>query len=94
MVEKLGAAGARCWRNGSCTFVPAVPADAPLDATGAGDTFAGAFLTGFLRGYPPEQCLKYGNTAARLVLDLPGTGFAPGAFSGFTADFVRNPQGQ
>jgi sugar/nucleoside kinase (ribokinase family) len=80
VVEKLGAAGARCWQNGECTFVPAVPVAAPLDATGAGDTFAGAFLTGWLSKQSLKNCLDRGNTAARLVLDIPGTAFTKGMF--------------
>jgi 2-dehydro-3-deoxygluconokinase len=37
-----------------------------VDATGAGDTFCGAFLARTLAGDPPEQAARYANVAAAL----------------------------
>ncbi len=34
-----------------------------VDAVGAGDSFNAGFLHGYLRGWPVEQCLQYGNLA-------------------------------
>ncbi|MFN4017926.1 MAG: sugar kinase [Reyranella sp.] len=38
----------------------------PVDATGAGDTFDGAFLTRLLAGDAPEKAARYANVAAAL----------------------------
>lgn len=38
----------------------------PVDATGAGDTFDGAFLTRLLAGDDPERAARYANVAAAL----------------------------
>lgn len=38
----------------------------PVDATGAGDTFCGAFLARILAGDPPEPAARYANIAAAL----------------------------
>jgi 2-dehydro-3-deoxygluconokinase len=37
-----------------------------LDATGAGDTFDGAFLSRLLEGDDPETAARYANVAAAL----------------------------
>ena len=37
-----------------------------VDATGAGDTFCGAFLARVLAGDTPEQAARYANVAAAL----------------------------
>ncbi|MFZ5816609.1 MAG: sugar kinase [Bacillota bacterium] len=39
---------------------------ATVDATGAGDTFDGAFVTQLLRGAPPAEAARYANAAAAL----------------------------
>ena len=51
--------------------VPAVPTDI-VDATGAGDLFAGAFLWGLTNGYDLETCGKMGNVAASEVISHIG----------------------
>ncbi|WP_376090076.1 sugar kinase [Roseomonas sp. CCTCC AB2023176] len=38
----------------------------PVDATGAGDTFAGALLARLIAGDPPEEAARYANVAAAL----------------------------
>lgn len=35
----------------------------PVDAVGAGDSFNAGFLHGYIRGWPMERCLQYGNLA-------------------------------
>ncbi|MDR1789255.1 MAG: adenosine kinase, partial [Opitutaceae bacterium] len=52
---KMGADGAWVARGGELHRVAPVRADA-LDSTGAGDTWAGAFLFGLLRGRPLPEC--------------------------------------
>ena len=51
--------------------VPAVPTEI-VDATGAGDLFAGAFLWGLTNGYDLETCAKMGNVAASEVISHIG----------------------
>lgn len=50
---------------------PAVPTRV-VDATGAGDLFAGAFLWGLVEGYDPETCGMMGNIAASEVISHIG----------------------
>ncbi len=80
IVEKQGEKGASAWQSGAETRC-AARADKAFAATGAGDTFAGAFLSAWLRGKSLADCLGFGNDAARLVLDVPGTGFKPERFA-------------
>ena len=58
-------AGADHWH------VPAVPTRV-VDATGAGDLFAGAFLWGLSHGHAPEMCGRMGNLAASEVISHIG----------------------
>ena len=57
--------------GGEETHVPAVPTDI-VDATGAGDLFAGAFLWGLCEGHPLEICARMGNVAASEVISHIG----------------------
>ncbi|MEJ1993383.1 MAG: PfkB family carbohydrate kinase, partial [Maritimibacter sp.] len=50
---------------------PAVPTKV-VDATGAGDLFAGAFLWGLSEGYDLETCGIMGNIAASEVISHLG----------------------
>ncbi|MBK5927216.1 adenosine kinase [Rhodobaculum claviforme] len=51
--------------------VPAVPTRV-VDATGAGDMFAGAFLWGLTHGHDPETSARMGNLAASEVISHIG----------------------
>ncbi len=51
--------------------VPAVPTQV-VDATGAGDLFAGAFLWGLTQGHDLETCARMGNIAASEVISHLG----------------------
>ncbi|MEU8550753.1 sugar kinase [Streptomyces roseoverticillatus] len=53
---------------------PSVDVVAPV---GAGDAFAAGFLSGTLRGLPPEQCLRHGHLMAAAALTAPGDVAAP-----------------
>ena len=57
--------------DGQRWHVPAVPTDI-VDATGAGDLFAGAFLWGLSNGHDLEVCGKMGNLAASEVISHIG----------------------
>jgi len=62
----LGKDGAMVATADGCRLVsPQVTVDA-VDATGAGDTFSGAFLAEWLRGGDPYEAAAYGNVAAAL----------------------------
>ena len=63
--------GVHVLSDGQRWHVPAVPTDI-VDATGAGDLFAGAFLWGLTHGYGLEVCAKMGNLAASEVISHIG----------------------
>ena len=44
----------------------------PLDSTGAGDLFAGAFLTGFVNDWDRLKCAQFANFAASKIITLHG----------------------
>jgi len=54
---KLGARGARLLWHDREWAVPPYPV-APIDTTGAGDSFDAGFIYEWLRGGSPEQCLQ------------------------------------
>ncbi len=63
--------GVHILSQGQRWHVPAVPTDI-VDATGAGDLFAGAFLWGLANGHDLEVCGKMGNLAASEVISHIG----------------------
>jgi 2-dehydro-3-deoxygluconokinase len=66
VVVKLGAAGALlALADGTRALLPPHRV-AAVDATGAGDAFAGAFLARHLAGDPPLAAARYANAAAAL----------------------------
>jgi 2-dehydro-3-deoxygluconokinase len=62
---KMGSDGALLARPGSKIRIAPHKVEA-VDATGAGDTFDGAFLTRLLEGDDPETAARYANVAAAL----------------------------
>lgn len=62
---KCGAEGARVFWSGQTATVPA-HAVTPIDATGAGDCFDGAFLARLLAGDTPDVAARYAAVAAAL----------------------------
>ncbi len=66
-----GENGAHVLCDGKHVHVPAVPTDI-VDATGAGDLFAGAFLWGLTQGRDLESCARMGNLAASEVISHIG----------------------
>lgn len=63
--------GAHILAGGHRWHVPAKPTEI-VDATGAGDLFAGAFLWGLTHGHPFEVCGRMGNLAASEVISHIG----------------------
>lgn len=63
--------GAHVLTGGQHWHVPAVPTQV-VDATGAGDLFAGAFLWGLGAGHTPETCARMGCIAASEVISHIG----------------------
>lgn len=64
--------------NGEEEWVPALPVNS-VDATGAGDVFAAAFIVGSLRDWPLRQRMAFGNLCAGLaVQQVGGSLAAPG----------------
>lgn len=72
IVVKLGKRGALTFTGGSIHRAE-TQAVTPLDTTGAGDAFAAAFLTAWVRKKSLPECTSLGNKAARIVLDVAGT---------------------
>lgn len=54
--------------NGGAQSVPAVPVAAPVDTTGAGDSFNGAYLAARLAGDPPPQAAARAHRVAAAVV--------------------------
>ncbi|MEF3048600.1 adenosine kinase [Pseudotabrizicola sp. L79] len=63
--------GAHILSDGQRWDVPAVPTQI-VDATGAGDLFAGAFLWGLTHGHDLETCARMGNVAASEIISHIG----------------------
>lgn len=66
-----GAGGAHILSEGRHWHVPAIPTKI-VDATGAGDLFAGAFLWAITNGYDLETAGKMGNVAASEIISHIG----------------------
>jgi sugar/nucleoside kinase (ribokinase family) len=70
-VVKLGGEGSLVRTKGQTYTVPVfrVPV---ADTTGAGDSYAGGFLYGWLRGWSPERCGELGSRVAALTVSQIG----------------------
>lgn len=55
-------------RAATKVLVPAVAGATAVDTTGAGDTFAAAFLCGLLEGKSLEECGRFANAAASVTI--------------------------
>ncbi|MGB2994089.1 MAG: sugar kinase [Paenisporosarcina sp.] len=65
VVLKVGKEGAIVATRKKRTHIPGFAVDA-IDATGAGDTFDGAFVSRLSEGAEPEEAARYANAAAAL----------------------------
>ena len=71
VVLKKGAQGAVVFADGDRIAVPAVQANV-VDPTGAGDVFAGTFLTGLLKRWGIKASAKFAAEAAARSVERPG----------------------
>ncbi|MGQ9531306.1 MAG: carbohydrate kinase family protein [Desulfotomaculales bacterium] len=77
VVVRRGALGATIFTARREWAVPPVPTEV-VDTTGAGDVFNAAFLAGFLRGHPLEECGRLAARAAAASLKGYGRTRYPG----------------
>lgn len=68
----LGPNGSLVATGGNVVRAPAVPVHRVVDTTGAGDSYAGGFLFGFLAGYEPRRCAEIGALAASEIVSHLG----------------------
>ena len=68
---KLDDEGAYLYADGEGTHFP-TSARTVVDATGAGDAYAGAFLAAWLRGAPPAEAARGANRLAGWVVERFG----------------------
>ncbi len=66
-----GEHGCHILTQGNRWHIPAIPTNV-VDATGAGDLFAGAFLWGMAEGFDMETCGRMGNIAASEIISHLG----------------------
>jgi sugar/nucleoside kinase (ribokinase family) len=71
VVVKLGGKGSVVLHGGERFAIPVFPV-AVADTTGAGDTYAGGFLYGWLRGLGPAACGELGSRMAALTVGQVG----------------------
>lgn len=71
VIVKLGGQGSVVLHKGERYQVPIYPA-AVADTTGAGDTYAGGFLYGYLRGLGAQKCGELGSRLAALTVGQVG----------------------
>ena len=71
-IVKVGKAGSWLKRGEEVQFVEPWPAD-PVDATGAGDTYAAGFLYADAQGLPLKACGEIGSIIAAKVVEVIGT---------------------
>ncbi|MCF0178300.1 MAG: adenosine kinase [Bacteroidales bacterium] len=71
-VVKVGKDGAMVKSGDEFHFMEAKPA-VKIDATGAGDTFAGGFLYGYAMDKPLDVCLEIASIIAAKVVEVIGT---------------------
>ena len=64
--------GAIAMQGGARHEVSAAPVEKVIDTTGAGDLFAAGFLTGYVRGKSPADCLALGAVCAAEVISHYG----------------------
>lgn len=61
----LGAHGAAAWVGDQCIYFPGISVN-PVDTTGAGDIFHGAFIFALLQNWSLEKIMSFANAAAGL----------------------------
>lgn len=72
VIVRNGAENALVASDGGAVSVPAEKVPNPLDPTGAGDSFSGAYLAARLSGLPVEAAAKQAHRVAAIVIQHPG----------------------
>ncbi|RRD95693.1 carbohydrate kinase family protein [Clostridiales bacterium COT073_COT-073] len=76
IVTTLGKDGSICYlkhKNGVIKKeIPIYPLEEIVDATGSGDAYISGFIYGYLNGYEPDDCCKFGSAMAYFVLQKEG----------------------
>lgn len=72
-IVKLGARGALLMRNGEKIHVEAMPVEAVVDTTAAGDFYAAGVMYGIMQGYSLRQCAEVGTLLSGHVIQTIGT---------------------
>ena len=72
VVQTLGAAGAVLYRRGEQDVSVPAPTVTAVDATGAGDTFCGAFAAALAEGQDAVSALRFAVTAGSLSVQAHG----------------------
>ncbi len=95
VIVKKGEHGAMMFGPGWTFLSPAVPLDYVVDPTGAGDTFAGAFI-GYLAKYGKinEQLLKQAVIAGNLVASFTVQGFGTKTISALNKAKLKKRAGE
>lgn len=75
---KLNDEGALLFQDGRSTHIPPTPSH-PIDATGAGDAFAGAFLARYLQGASVIQAAHFATRISAWVIEQVGARPKPDA---------------
>lgn len=76
-IVKNGKNGSYIAEKGKITEIPLYGTTAPVDTTGAGDTYAAGFLYGFMKGYSPEISGKIASFLAGEIIAQLGAQFSP-----------------
>ena len=90
VVVTLGARGALLVTASDTTAIPALPV-APVDTTGAGDGFVGAFAHHLAAGHPPEPALRRASAYAALSVTRPGAQSSYATQAEFAAFLAAQP---
>ncbi len=72
IVVKNGEQAARVFSDGEVETVPAVHVAAPVDTTGAGDSFNGSYLAARLAGLAPAEAARKAHAVAAAVVQVRG----------------------
>ena len=72
VIVTLGALGALWCEEGSCVLAPAVPAKAPIDIVGAGDTFLSAFCCAYAACKDGAKAVAFANLASAVTVKKIG----------------------
>jgi 5-dehydro-2-deoxygluconokinase len=67
VIRKRGSEGIEAYTRDRCVFASPCPIKV-VSTIGAGDGFAAGFLYGLVRGLGLDECLRYGNAAAAIVV--------------------------